>query len=139
MFLFRRHPSWFIVTSNVFLLFPILVSFYKEEWIYFIVATTICFASIGFHYGFEFYNKKSPITQSFRILDWLLAIVGTMYVFFYISESTAHIDLKILFAGLFMLTIGFFWYAFILSDYEKLHPWFHIFSPLVLGFIVLFL
>jgi multisubunit Na+/H+ antiporter MnhE subunit len=141
MFLFRRHPSWFIVTSNVFLLFPLFVAFFKKEWVYFGITLGIFVASIGFHYGYEF-HRKNPLTQKFRILDWLLAMLGTLYVFYFITQSDARMSMKVLFAALFMITLTFFWYSYILKNYEgykKLHPWFHVFSPIVLGFIVLFL
>ncbi|MEK7588946.1 MAG: hypothetical protein AAB438_03970 [Patescibacteria group bacterium] len=130
-----------IVTSNIFLLFPIFVSFFKEEWVFFGIAIGMFVSSVGFHYGYEFY-KRSSMTQSFRMLDWLLAMLGTLYVFYFIINSPEDINLKIFLSSLFMMTIVFFWYSYVLQNfkgYRRLHPWFHMFAQITLGLIVLFL
>jgi len=140
-FMKKKEIFPFIVTSNVFLLFPIIAAYYRHQWIYFSIAVAMFVASAGFHYELNL-DKKNPMTKKFQILDWLFAGLGTMYVFYFINQSPADFSLKALFAILFMLTLGFFWYSFILKDYKdytRLHPWFHVLVQTLLGFIVLFL
>lgn len=147
----RKHELPFIVTSNLFLVFPMVAAFYVQEWIYLFFTVCIFVASIGFHYtfyhnkndfslsSFLFKKKKYKSMKAFRVADWAFAIIGSLYVFNYIYMSPANDNLKGLFAFLFMATLLFFFYTFKIGNYNKYHPWFHVFSQTVLGFIVLVL
>jgi len=77
----KRIPP-FIVTSNIFLFFPMAAAIYAKEWFYFIFAVLMFIASAGFHYTF-YYNKKSfslsrfflrklkySSQKFFQITDW---------------------------------------------------------------------
>ncbi len=147
----RKHSLPFIITSNVFLFFPIVASLYAQEWIYSIFSFFLLIASVGFHYT-HYYNQKSfSLTRflfggkkyknekTFRLLDWSLAAIGALYVFYFIYVSPAVYILKLTSALLFFASFVFFLLNYKVGNYKKYHPWFHVFTQTLLGFIVLFL
>lgn len=128
----------FIVWSNVFLLFPILISYSRKEWIYFVMSFGIFVASIIFHIGHEYHEDKHLWARVAKYTDWFFAIAGSAYVFYYIFKSPIQ-ENKIILAILFLGILLFFLYGYLLGNYNKLHPWFHVFGQILLGFIILLL
>ncbi len=126
----------FIITSNIFLLFPLVGSFFMKEWIYFAFVIGLCISSPLYHYLREYHSSKDYLFQTARKLDWIIAGSAYFMMFYYIFTKvnpTYQIPLFIALA----LTLVLFWYGYKIGNYQKSHPWFHIIAPIVSGLIVI--
>ncbi len=123
-----------ILSSNIFLLVPTLISVWKGEWVYFAFCAGLCVASPVYHY-LSLYNRKSKIFPFFRAFDWVVGIgsYGGMYYYIFYKVPVVY---QISLATMLTLTIVFFIYGFKFGDYDKSHPWFHIIAFLVSGLII---
>lgn len=123
-----------VLPSNIFLLVPTLISAWKGEWLYFVFCAGLCVASPMYHY-LSLYNRNSKMFPFFRALDWVVGIGaygGMYYYIFYKVPAMYQIPLAILLA----MTIVFFIYGWRFGNYQKLHPWFHVFAFLTSGLII---
>lgn len=125
----------FIVTSNIFFAAPILAAFWMHEWVYFYLAIVAGIVSPIFHYLFES-EPRTLICRMLRVLDWSIAVFAYCYMFYFIFAKDAPSFRAPLALGL-VASIIFFWYGFRSSNYEKLHPWFHVVTPLLSAAVVL--
>lgn len=123
----------FIVTSNIFLFIPVLIAAKKGEWLYFILALALCVSSPIFHYLYS-HNTKSVLFGPIRKTDWIIAITSYIYMFYFIFAKIRQYQLLLTF--LLVATALFFFYGYKFGNYKKLHPWFHIFAPIISGIII---
>ena len=126
----------FIITSNIFLLFPVIAAFYAKEWFYFSIALCVSIFSPIYHYLKESNSKYLTLLSLVKDFDWLFAIAAYIYMYYFIFTNT-QVGLRVWLAIALSLTLIFFWYGFRFGDYKKTHPWFHIVTALVSGLIVL--
>ncbi len=124
----------FIISSNIFLLIPVVIAFWKGEWIYFSLALSLVFFSPLYHY-LRIYRSESRFHQLVRELDWLVALLSYLYMFYIVSAKVPEHVESMLYI-LLIFTILFFIYGYKLADYRKYHPWFHIVAPIVSGIII---
>lgn len=125
----------FIILSNIFLLFPVIASFLKGEWIYFAFAFGLLITSPCYH-SCRIYWPTSRWHTFWRGTDWLIAVGAYIYMFHFVFSRVPQ-NLEGWFAASLILSVLFFWYGFKFGTYDKFHPWFHVIAPLISGFIVL--
>ncbi|MBP7804735.1 MAG: hypothetical protein KA052_00745 [Candidatus Pacebacteria bacterium] len=126
----------FIITSNLFMLLPIGAALYVHDLGYFYIGLLAIVSSSLFHTVLADFPNRKNLLQFSRGLDWTVAIFAYGYMFFYVFTKSYH-SLRIpLILGL-VATLLFFWYGFKLSDYKRLHPWFHVITSFVSTIVVL--
>jgi hypothetical protein len=129
----------FMILSNIMMLFPIIVSAYQGRFFFCVYAIITGLASVFYHY-LKIYKPLSALLPFARFLDWSLVITGSAYLLYFIYKSHHNYHhLKIWLLLLFVFSLLFFWYGYMLGDYEKFHPFFHIIGQGVIGLIVLLL
>lgn len=126
----------FITISNIFFIVPVVASFYMKEWMYFAIAVSAGIISFLYHYIDEYHHSNLSLYSSMRVLDWLIAFCGYMYMIYFIIEKVKISMQMPLFIAL-VATNLFFWYGFIYKGYKRLHPWFHVITPIVSAVVVL--
>lgn len=124
----------FMLSSNIFLAIPVVIAFYKSEWIYFFFALGLFIFSPLYHF-FDIYNDSSNFLQLFRALDWINALGAYIYMYYFIFFKLPKKYRIFLFVFL-TLTVIFFIYGYKFGNYEIWHPYFHILAPIVSGLIV---
>lgn len=128
--------NFYVVSSFIFL-FPTIVAFYKHEWIYFILAFLAFIFSTLYHLYF-----KQKINHWINIIlkdgDWLIALLCYLYMFYFIySYSFENLRLFLSISLSLSLILFVLGYKNIIS-YHKSHPYFHAFTAVISGLIVLF-
>ena len=120
--------------SNLFLFIPVIISAWKGEWIYFLIALGASIFSPLYHY-LKIYRVESNFFKPIKEMDWVFATLSYTYMFYFIFKKVPS-EFQIALTVLLSITILFFWYGFKKGNYMKFHPWFHIFASLVSGLIV---
>ncbi len=69
-----------VFITNISFLLPIIWSFYKNEWIYFILSCSICATSTFFHYA-EI-SKKIYVIRV-QVFDRILSVICYTYMFYF--------------------------------------------------------
>lgn len=127
--------SDFIVSSNLSFLFPIIAAFIKKEWIYCAISTAAIIASFSYH-NLQIDGNHLPVYVWARTADWVVALCAYGYMYYFIVKK-ARPKRRIYLTVFLIATLIFFFYGFLLGDYNALHPWFHIAIGVVSGLIVL--
>lgn len=123
-----------ILTSNIFLLVPTIIAYAKSEWVYLAFCLGLCVASPMYHY-LKIYNRGSKMFPFFKALDWIVGIGAYFYMYYFIFTKVV-VGWQIALAVLLTLTVAVFIYGFKFGDYNKSHPWYHLFVFLTSGLIV---
>ena len=123
-----------MMISNLFLFIPVIISAWKGEWVYFLIALGASISSSLYHY-LRIYRFKSRFFKRIKEMDWIFAIISYAYMFYFIFKKVPS-EFQLSLAVVLFTTILFFWYGFKKGNYMKLHPWFHIFASIVSGLIV---
>ena len=124
----------FIITSNIFLAIPVVISAWKGEWIYFAFAVALIISSSAYHY-LKIKRSKSQTERFFKEADWIVAGGAYIYMYYFIfTQLDSHIQIPI--TIVLTSTLLFFWYGYKWSSYKKMHPWFHVTAFIVSGLIV---
>ena len=126
----------YIITSNIFLLFPVIAAFWAREWLYFSIAFGLIIFSTIYHYLSELNPSKTLLLKISKNLDWILASCGYIYMFYYVFTRVNPLFKIPLFIAL-ALTLVFFYYGYKFGNYKKLHPWFHFITFTISGIIVI--
>lgn len=126
--------SDFIVSSNVFFLFPVVASIFKKEWIYCAISTAAIIASFTYH-NLRISGSHLPEYAWARTADWLVALCAYGYMY-YFTFRKARPKRRMYLTVFLTATLVFFFYGFLLGDYDTLHPLFHIAIGIVSGIIV---
>ncbi len=127
--------DYFMMFSNLFLLLPVVWAGVYSQWLYLFLASGLAIFSPLYHW-YRINNKSYFYTRLFNNLDWLFAIGAFAYMFFYVYKYVP-VSQKIDFYVLLSLLILFFWYGYKFGSYAKIHPWFHIFAPIVSSAILI--
>ena len=125
----------FMISSNTFLLLPVIFSFIYGYWLYFFFASGICLFSFLYH----IYRLKKPNSlyfSIFRTLDWLFA-VGSFFYMYYFTYTVVSSEFTTMLFIMLSVVILFFLYGWKYGDYHKQHPWFHVIASLVSALILI--
>lgn len=118
-----------MVLSNIFLVLPVATSIIFEQWMYLFFAGGLLIFSPLFHW-YRIVDQESAYYGIFRKLDWLFAAGGSFYMYYYVSENLSG-EIAWLLYLLISSVIAFFWYGWLIGNYKKLHPWFHVIGAML--------
>jgi CDP-diglyceride synthetase len=121
--------------SNLFLVLPVIFAGIYHQWIYCFLASGLLIFSPLYHW-YRINNPNSLYFNLFRKCDWLFAVGAFLYMYYYVYQYVS-VDYKVIFFALLSLVVLFFWYGYKKSDYEKMHPWFHIVAPIISSAILI--
>lgn len=124
-----------MMTSNIFLVLPVIFASIYQQWLYCFLASGLLFFSPLYHW-FKINKPDSLYFNLFKKLDWSFAISAFIYMYYYTYKNIDKYQ-QIIFYILLSLVLLFFWYGYKRNDYEKWHPWFHIIAPIISSAILI--
>jgi hypothetical protein len=124
-----------MMLSNIFLVLPVVFAGLYHQWIYFFLASGLLVFSPLFHW-FRIKNVQSMNFILFKVIDWLFGIGAFVYMYLY-SFQKMSASFAVLFSILLTITLIFFFYGWRYGEYEKWHPWFHFFAPVISSAILI--
>lgn len=124
-----------MMTSNIFLVLPVIFAGIYQEWMYCFLASGLLVFSPIYHW-YKINKSASYYFKLFKKLDWIFAIGAFVYMFYYTYQNLEGYE-QIIFYILLSSVLIFFWYGYKKTDYDKWHPWFHIFAPIISSAILI--
>ena len=118
-----------MIFSNIFLALPVIFASIYHQWLYCFLASGLLVFSPLYHW-FKIIKPNSLYFNLFKKLDWIFAVGAFAYMYYYTYQNIEWYK-QIIFYVLLSMILIFFWYGYKKSDYEKMHPWFHIIAPII--------
>ena len=126
--------NFFMMSSNALLALPVAFAYHYHEWAYLFFAAGVFVFSPIYHWQ-KIKNSSRRLLAISKKLDVLFAIGAFSYMYVYVAYHDMG-QSNLIFYTLLSLSILFFLIGKKIN-YKKLHPWFHILTPLISSAILI--